>query len=495
MSYVKGSQLPVTSTVADTDTLIVTQEGDSKATKKVAKKDLLKEDRTRLTNLETDNTTNKSNITNLQQENQTLKNNVKALEYVINNSNRLNYTGEIITNSNSAVGDIRNIIVNGNTRYKKSDGTYTDTWESGVSLESMGEKEKNSNGKYPIEVVSCGKNLFSTELLRKINSKENCNLCSWNEDTEVLHLQWNGKETYPNLLSPKVKKNTQYAFSFEIQSTTNTATILLRIRYTDGSGGYTTDKLTTSTEYQRVTIVSELNKTISNIFWIGNGNTIINIRNLQLEEGTIATNYEPYKEDKRTVLLDSPLRKNDVLDLEKLKITRNYGSATFNGEEEWVVGVEHTNTILFDKTLGNSKPNYIMCDKFIYNTSIWGVDTEGCRISNNGSIQINISKSKLETQDVAGFKKWLQSNPVTVVYQLATPTTEDIEVSPTDNPLTSYTPSTTLTTNNNIKGNISADMPTNLSGVITQQASLIAQLEDNLLQTQALLIDNAIDNA
>ena len=66
MSYVKGSQLPSVTTVADTDTLIVTQEGDSKATKKVAKSDLLKEDRTRLTNLETDNTTNKSNITNLQ---------------------------------------------------------------------------------------------------------------------------------------------------------------------------------------------------------------------------------------------------------------------------------------------------------------------------------------------------------------------------------------------------------------------------------------------
>ena len=52
MSYVKGSQLPSTSTVADTDTLIVTQEGDSKATKKVAKSDLLKEDRIRLANVE-----------------------------------------------------------------------------------------------------------------------------------------------------------------------------------------------------------------------------------------------------------------------------------------------------------------------------------------------------------------------------------------------------------------------------------------------------------
>ena len=84
MSYVKGSQLPATSTVADTDTLIVTQEGDSKATKKVAKSDLLKEDRTRLTNLETDNTTNKSNITNLQKslENKAEKNHTHDSVYV-----------------------------------------------------------------------------------------------------------------------------------------------------------------------------------------------------------------------------------------------------------------------------------------------------------------------------------------------------------------------------------------------------------------------------
>ena len=52
MSYVKGSQLPSVTTVADTDTLKVTQEGDSKATKKATKSDLLKEDRIRLANVE-----------------------------------------------------------------------------------------------------------------------------------------------------------------------------------------------------------------------------------------------------------------------------------------------------------------------------------------------------------------------------------------------------------------------------------------------------------
>lgn len=391
-------------------------------------------------------------------------------------------SGEIIATNNDTIGYFKDIKINGNTRYKKSDGTYTDTWESGVSLESMGEKEKNSNGKYPIEVVSCGKNLFSTELLRKINSKENCNLCSWNEDTEVLHLQWNGKETYPNLLFPKVKKNTQYAFSFEIQSTTNTAPILLRIRYTDGSDGYSTDKLTTSTEYQRVTIVSELNKTISRIFWVGNDNTIVNVRNLQLEEGT-ATNYESYKEDKRTVLLDSPLRKNDVLDLEKLKITRNYGSATFNGSdsENWGVGVSHTNSIVFYKGLSGSRkytqstPGSLLCDKFIYNWNVWSSEEEGVRIEEYGALQISILKSKLETQDVAGFKKWLQSNPVTVVYQLATPTTEDIDVS--SNTLTDFATSCTLTIDNTIKGNIECNEVVGLIPSVEEDKTRLANVE------------------
>lgn len=39
--------------------------------------------------------------------------------------------------------------------------------------------------------------------------------------------------------------------------------------------------------------------------------------------------------------------------------------------------------------------------------------------TNNCRYYINITKSKLSTQDVQGFKAWLQANNVTVVYQLA----------------------------------------------------------------------------
>lgn len=292
-----------------------------------------------------------------------LADNIKALQYIIDNSNRLNYTGQVITNSNSAVGDIRNITVSGNTRYKKSDGTYTDTWEDGVSLESLGEKEKNADGKYPIIIKS-------------------------SNDT---------------------------------------------------------------------------------------------------------------KEDKRTVLLDSPLRKvgaiADVLDLKEMKVTRKIKSITIDGTiTNWIQAKIGDNSILWYIILSDAIPSApSMCDKLKNDDTLWEHDISGAyRIDNTKAFQIRTDKT---ISNLSALTTWLQSNPVTVVYQLATPTTEDIQISPTDNPLTSYTPSTTLTTNNTIKGNISADMPTNLSGVITQQASLIAQLEDNLLQTQALLIDNVIDNA
>lgn len=421
-----------------------------------------------------------------------LKNNVKALEYVINNSNRLSYSGETITNSNSAVGDIRNIIVNGNTRYKKSNGTYTDTWESGVSLESVGEKEKNNNGKYPVEVVSCGKNLFSTELFEKISSNKECNLCSWNEDTGVLHLQWNGIVADSVLCVPKVKENTQYILSFKLKSTDNWVASGIKIEYTDGTANNSNYVLKTTNNYEVATVKSLAGKTVRRIYW--HGNTVLDIKDFQLEESTIATNYEPYKEDKRTILLDEPLRKTgevvDILDLDKSQNTRkshkivldnNIGGYETNSKN----GKKGYNITLSKK----AKDGKLICDKLpVVNEYIVWEETIGIYIKNNEIIIYHNGES------LTDFKTWLASNPITVVYELATPITEDIEVSPIDNPLQSYNDSTTLTLNNTIKGNISADMPTNLSGVITQQASVIASLQDTVLQTQSALIENEYNN-
>ena len=133
MSYVKGSQLPSVTTVADTDTLIVTQEGDSKATKKVAKSDLLKEDRTRLTNLETDNTTNKSNITNLQ----------KSLENKAEKTH--NHTIKDVTNLQTTLDSKASSTHNHDSVYVKQDGSTP-----------IIERVKMPRGSYAHEAVGAG---------------------------------------------------------------------------------------------------------------------------------------------------------------------------------------------------------------------------------------------------------------------------------------------------------------------------------------------------
>ncbi len=48
-------------------------------------------------------------------------------------------------------------------------------------------------------------------------------------------------------------------------------------------------------------------------------------------------------------------------------------------------------------------------------------------VTNPGWVCFQVNKSKLQTLDVSGFRQWLQNNPTTVVYQLATPTYEEVE--------------------------------------------------------------------
>ena len=53
-------------------------------------------------------------------------------------------------------------------------------------------------------------------------------------------------------------------------------------------------------------------------------------------------------------------------------------------------------------------------------------DVEGfSNLDNDSRICIKIDKRKLQTQDTSGFKRWLQQNPLTIVYKAYTPTYEE----------------------------------------------------------------------
>ncbi len=108
-----------------------------------------------------------------------------------------------------------------------------------------------------------------------------------------------------------------------------------------------------------------------------------------------------------------------------------------NGSESWslsdtsLTDPNNTNStisfqMIFNDILYNRVIDIkIICDKFgndvASSASTLSEDREWIRpySSTSGAIGIKILKTKLSTQDVAGFKQWLQANHVTIVYQLA----------------------------------------------------------------------------
>ena len=107
------------------------------------------------------------------------------------------------------------------------------------------------------------------------------------------------------------------------------------------------------------------------------------------------------------------------------------GKVVLNGSEDWSIqsGGTLTNSLLFQSSIVNAvieTNGYVhpklLCDKFKTknHANTYVVDEEViANVQNLSAIRIRILKSKLSTQDVQGFKQWLQTNNVTVVYQLA----------------------------------------------------------------------------
>ena len=172
------------------------------------------------------------------------------------------------------------------------------------------------------------------------------------------------------------------------------------------------------------------------------------------------------------------------MDLDNSQIIRKCISVIIDGssDEIWTGDNIKTDVTLFcckNIITENAPKNYdihLISDKFssFRYDNMWDNTNEGISVSDN-ILRINISKSKLETQDVAGFKKWLQSNPITVVYQLATPITEDIEVS--SNTLTDFATSCTLTIDNTIKGNIECNEVVGLIPSVEKDSTRLSNLE------------------
>ena len=159
---------------------------------------------------------------------------------------------------------------------------------------------------------------------------------------------------------------------------------------------------------------------------------------IQLEKGSIATDYEPYKEEvvnidlKGNELCSLPNGTKDELIVKdgRAKIVKRIGKVVLNGsdDESWTKrnDGDGRTTISFNYNINNIGAINQMNNRFQKSTSSTD-GIEGLAIpSQLIQIYIQIKRNRLSTLDVTGFKAWLQANPVVLQYELETP--EEIDL-------------------------------------------------------------------
>lgn len=192
---------------------------------------------------------------------------------------------------------------------------------------------------------------------------------------------------------------------------------------------------------------------------------------LQLEEGIEATAYEPYQEDVKEVT--APIKggikalpngvKDDVyqdtITKNNMIVNHHVGEYTFTGDEEWSDngGAANEKTLYFftnalDTLISRTNAGNIICNTLPTVSNFDDTCTMDSIFNTNSvnAIRVRISKDKLATPDVEGFKAWLKANPTTIYYELANKEYFSIEV-PQGGNLKTYEGATHVFSKNDFK--------------------------------------------
>lgn len=111
-------------------------------------------------------------------------------------------------------------------------------------------------------------------------------------------------------------------------------------------------------------------------------------------------------------------------------LDRYVGEVTFTGNEVWAVddGASQVNTIVFkyENTLIKNPTVGLIMSGFPAKTdsALYSQDSEAISFGDfmgANSFAVKILRSRLTTEDVNGFKSYLQNNPTTLYFELATP--------------------------------------------------------------------------
>ena len=236
------------------------------------------------------------------------------------------------------------------------------TMESPVTYYGLGQ-----NGS--INVTTTGKNLFDEESI--LGSIEGAQYVDghYNFNPYNAH-QLYGRNNSWKYIGSKIipihaKNNTQYTISLKgytdyIETENVYQTLFVAIIYTDN----THSQISLSSQQEKsVSLTSTESKTIDKIaisYGLQTNNNDVHLAYIQLEEGTTATEYEPYKG--RTTTIDitghAPLMclgdNCDYIDYENKRIVRNIGKYTVTGNENWTLRNSDTENSIYSYSITTS---------------------------------------------------------------------------------------------------------------------------------------------
>ena len=326
--------------------------------------------------------------------------------------------------------------------YQDGDGTF-ESFTGGVASPNpeypqepnfVGDYNKSTQ-KYDIDFMTSGKNLF--------NINGNVNVDGYSKEQKTTNTVENG------VLTCNVNSNTAHGVGqrlYGLKGKTISVSAKLKslgeatlgnMYIYESSGTYKV--LSNTTALDTVFAINDYTCATDDIVvaFAGTGGTGVQFYDIMVNYGAKFVDYEPFTGfETTTVELNQPLRElpNGVKDtVENGVVTRRVGEITYDGssDESWNFDTTYKYAAInINGVTGyNIGVKNILCDKlYVINSN--GSISDSTNIIRYGSSNNNNKILYVRIDDtitsVSEFKTWLQSNPITVWYELATPTTEQI---------------------------------------------------------------------
>ena len=356
--------------------------------------------------------------------------------------------------SYTLISDINKTINHIQMWYHSNDGIWID--ENSIQLEEGTTVADYESYGYKIPVKVSGKNLlninratsnsFTLDETKYINGGAASNLNCYPKRVDISisngKISVNSKDGgYGAGYILKVNPNTNYTLSFETNKISSGSYVGLNLISTNNELG---KYVAVSSKKYTITTQNDT-KYLYIVFRFPPADGEVEYSNIQLEKGDTVTDYTVYQSPVITnIYLKEPLRKvaeyADYIDFKNKKVVRNVTKQTYNGSENWSdsgasLPENYTQYVLKNDNILPSSYNNIYIKPIVnrlegLSNRYWKNRNQERWYTNRAFYNIRpvILKSRLSEDTVNGFKQWLNANPITALYPLATPTEETISL-------------------------------------------------------------------